>query len=138
MRTKHPQQRSSLTAWLKTLLLCAACLTSTTAIAYPHQLDVYLGAESQPSLDAFPVKHIIAQRIEGGSHNKKGPGFKHPAKRPPKHKHDKSRAENKRHAADIARQQFGGKVLKVERNVDSYRVKMLRDGRVSYVQVPAY
>ena len=40
-------------------------------------------------------------------------------------------------AAKMAQQQHGGKVLKVERNKQSYRVKMLRDGRVSYVRVPA-
>jgi len=41
-------------------------------------------------------------------------------------------------AAKMAQLQHGGKVLKVERQQQSYRVKMLRDGRVSYVKIPAH
>jgi len=48
------------------------------------------------------------------------------------------RAGTVKQAAKMAQQQHGGKVLKVERQQQSYRVKMLRDGRVSYVKVPAH
>ncbi len=47
------------------------------------------------------------------------------------------RAKSRKQAADITRQYYGGKVLKVDKAPGHYRVKVLRDGRVSYHNVPA-
>jgi len=86
-----------------------------------------------------PQKLLLSQRLE----RRDGAKLRDKLRRQPDGKRRDSselfdrRAASVKQAAKIAQQQHGGKVLKVERNKQSYRVKMLREGRVSYVQVPA-
>lgn len=86
-----------------------------------------------------PQNILLSQRLERRDGGKVRDKLRHKPDNSRRHAADafERRAASVKQAAKMAQQQHGGKVLKVERNKQSYRVKMLRDGRVSYVQVPA-
>ncbi len=67
--------------------------------------------------------------------NRAEPG--HPKQQPP-HPGQQAKGISPKQAVSIAKQRHPGKVLSVQRTNGSYRIKMLHEGRVSYVTVSAY
>lgn len=122
--------------------LSSLYLSSQLATAQASYSVEHITWEQTPppafSQAAEPRTLIISQRIERRDGAKPRDKLRRQPDRRNSAKLFERPAATLKQAAKMAQQQHGGKVLKVERQQQSYRVKMLRDGRVSYVKVPAH
>lgn len=122
--------------WICTLLLTLSSFAQSAQIA-PAKVRIHWDSPhaslAQPT--AGGQRLLLSQRSE--RRDQTSPGHKPRNKKNRESNRHPRSASSLKQAANIAQQQHGGKVLKVERSQSNYRVKMLRDGRVSYVKVPA-
>jgi len=138
MKNHTGQWRKQCLLGLSSLYLGSPLAAAQTSLGFEHHRweQSLQPAFSQAAL--APESLLLSQRSE----RRDGTKLRDKLRRQPDRRSSTNlfehRAGTVKQAAKMAQQQHGGKVLKVERQQQSYRVKMLREGRVSYVKVPAH